>query len=518
MMKKNSILRFGDYDNEGYSFAGYKRYLISHPWSMITTAFFLLLGFGQKMLSNTFSIDTQSLIQVPNDLYGSWFELNRFMLVALKKVTGTSWYNNALASFLMVILFGAATTVWGYALYCAPSGKKINPIYFMVPLVVSPIMAEQLGFLLQAPEICIGLIAIAVALMLLQNTHSSHYRLYIILAVLLAAFAFSLYAAMVTIFIAAVAMIFVLKYREYNRFKPFMANYIVVNAIACILAYTIYVVVNKIVLAIMHLQVNAYITEQSRWGKDSFSTIAHSLLSQMYNMYTGKGIYYSAIFTFLITLSISLMIYRLVRKEVSFVLVIIYIAICISPMLMPTLLGGTASIRTEMTYPWSFAFVVMFTAAELLHFHVSKIVTLLLLACIGFNQGFISNRIFYTESVIYNQDVALANAVANRIGIVSGKEIPDVPVVFIGSHSARCNNDCYTASQLELVGRSLFEITFSTQHGTWVKNQFMGVQGFQYQLPSNDQMKNADKLATGMPQWPAEGSVSMQNGYIIVKF
>lgn len=517
-MGKSGILYFGECNNAEYSFSGYKRYLWSHPQTVVIALFFLLLGFGRKLLSDTFSIDTQSLIQVPDSLYGSWLELNRFMLVAFKKVTGTAWYNNALASFLMVVLLGVMATVWAYALHGASANNKVDALYFMVPLVVSPIMAEQLGFLLQAPEICVGLIAVAVALMLIQKTQDSRYRFYIVLSIVLVSFAFSLYAAMVTIFIAAVAMIFILKYRECSQFRRFMANYIVVNAIVCFLAYALYFLANKIVLLSLHLQTSAYISEQSRWGKDSLSVIAHSVLSQLYRMYAGEGIYYSLLFTILVVASILLMVYRLFRREISLAYLVIYIAVCISPMLMPVLLGGTASVRTEMTYPWSFAFVTMFTVAELSRFRISGIVTILMLCCIGFNQGFISNRIFYTESVIYSQDVALANAIANRIGVASGKEIPDVPVVFVGSHSARCNNDCYSASQLELVGRSLFEVTFSTQHGTWVKNQFMGVQGFQYQYPSDAQIKESDELAKQMPQWPAEGSVRVEEEYIVVKF
>lgn len=45
---------------------------------------FLLLAFGQKLFSNTFSIDTQGIIQNNDALYKSWFELERFGLVLFK--------------------------------------------------------------------------------------------------------------------------------------------------------------------------------------------------------------------------------------------------------------------------------------------------------------------------------------------------------------------------------------------------------------------------------------------------
>lgn len=514
-------------DNKQYTISEYKAFILSHLQAMLAMLFFLLLGFGQKIFSNTFSIDTQSLIQVPDSLYGSWFEINRFALVWLKKISGTFWYNNALASFLAIALFGVTATVWAYLL-CSMTDDKTNPVSFMVPIVVSPIMAEQLGFLLQAPEICIGLISVAISLMCIHNASGPHFWIHLVTAVLFSAFAFSLYAAMLTIFVTGVAMIFVLKYRGEKSFNRHMGNFIVVRAGICIIAYGLYVLINKLVLLVMHLQTNPYINDQSRWGKDSIDVIVRSLGTQMIRMYSGEGIYYSIVFTIIAMLSMVLLTYQFICRESSFIYLLIYVAICVSPMMMPVLLGGVASIRTEMTYPWSFGFIVLFISIELahtkigntklVHMKVDNLVSILMVILIGFNQGYITNRIFYTESVVYNQDVMLANAVANRIAVISGKEIPDDPVVFVGAHEVRCNNDCYTSNQLELVGKSLFEVTFSTQHGTWVKNQFMGTQGFQYNYPTEKQMQEADEVSRSMPQWPAKGSVLQEKGYIIVKF
>lgn len=117
---------------------------------------FLLLAFGQKLFSNTFSIDTQGIIQNNDALYKSWFELERFGLVLFKKLTGTYLYNNALASFTMVVFFGISAMVWAYLLCSASHATKLQPAFFMIPYVASPIFAEMLGFLLLGPEISIA--------------------------------------------------------------------------------------------------------------------------------------------------------------------------------------------------------------------------------------------------------------------------------------------------------------------------------------------------------------------------
>lgn len=90
---------------------------------------FLLLAFGQKLFSNTFSIDTQGIIQNNDALYKSWFELERFGLVLFKKLTGTYLYNNALASFTMVVFFGISAMVWAYLLCSASHATKLQPAF-----------------------------------------------------------------------------------------------------------------------------------------------------------------------------------------------------------------------------------------------------------------------------------------------------------------------------------------------------------------------------------------------------
>lgn len=89
-----------------YSVCGLLQFSKHYAGQLIVSVLFLLLAFGQKLFSNTFSIDTQGIIQNEDSLYKSWFELERFGLVVFKKLSGTYQFNNALASFTMVVFFG----------------------------------------------------------------------------------------------------------------------------------------------------------------------------------------------------------------------------------------------------------------------------------------------------------------------------------------------------------------------------------------------------------------------------
>ena len=153
----------------GYSLRGFLQFITHNTGQLVVAALFLLLAFGQKLFSNTFSIDTQSIIQNNDALYRSWFELERFGLVLFKKLTGTYLYNNALASFTMVVFFDMSAVVWAYFLCSASRDTKLQPAFFMIPYVVSPIFAEMLGFLLQGPEISIAAVLTAISLMMRAN-------------------------------------------------------------------------------------------------------------------------------------------------------------------------------------------------------------------------------------------------------------------------------------------------------------------------------------------------------------
>lgn len=134
-----------------YSVCGLLQFSKHYAGQLIVSVLFLLLAFGQKLFSNTFSIDTQGIIQNEDSLYKSWFELERFGLVVFKKLSGTYQFNNALASFTMVVFFGISAVIWSYLLCGSTTKAKLQPAFFMIPYVASPIFAEMLGFLLLGP-------------------------------------------------------------------------------------------------------------------------------------------------------------------------------------------------------------------------------------------------------------------------------------------------------------------------------------------------------------------------------
>ncbi|KFI96907.1 glucosyltransferase domain-containing protein [Bifidobacterium stellenboschense] len=519
-----------------YSITGFLRFIKEYVGQITISMFFLLLAFGQKLFSNTFSIDTQALINNREALYTSWFELERFGLVVTKKIFGVYQYNNALASFTMVTFFGISAIIWAY-LICRPDNSRtLQPAFFIIPYVASPIFAEMLGFLLLGPEISVASTLIAVALMQWSNALSATGRKEIALlaigAIICTVVSFTMYLAMVTFFITGTAILFVLNYSNKEHVKKtkresltFLAGSILIFAIS----YVSYKLLNSLAMHIKGVTTNAYITDQSHWGKDSLRTIIHNIGRHAIELYSGNGIFYSALFTFTTIVVLIAAVILVVNKRITIFAGVVSFLIALSPMIMSFVLGGNPSVRTEMTYPLAFSFATVMAISGVekvklpilnqLSINARKTLAWVLIIAIGWNQALITSRIFYTENVVFTQDVLTAQEIKTRIDALGLGEHPNEPVVFVGNHTAKCNSDCYPTSQLGLTGRSMLEIGFSTAHGTGVKTQFMNdVLGVSYNGATETQIKKSEINATTMPHWPNPGSVAKKDGVIIVNF
>ena len=519
-----------------YSLQGFLQFVMHNSKQIIISMLFLLLAFGQKLFSNTFSIDTQGIIQNNDALYKSWFELERFGLVLFKKLTGTYLYNNALASFTMVVFFGISAMVWAYLLCSASHTMKLQPAFFIIPYVASPIFAEMLGFLLLGPEISIAAILTAISLMMWANaaaSSSAKQRILLVIAsIVCATLSFTMYLAMVTFFITGTAILYVLRYSDskyQNHDKNESRVFLIGSVVIFVVSYALYKLLNALAMKVKGVTTNAYISDQSRWGKDSSSVILHNMGSHVLALYSGEGIFYSVIFSICALCVFVTAIYHVITKKISLFSCLVVLLIVLSPTIMSFVLGGIPSVRTEMTYPLAFSFITMvlfsgivFTIqrnAQSIRAEAVTIVAWILIIAIGWNQALITSRIFYTENIVFTQDVLTAQEIKSRIDELGLGEHPNEPLVFVGNHVAKCNPDCYSADQLGLTGRSMLEIGFSTEHGTGVKKQFMvDVLGVYYNSATSEQIEQSEELAESMPHWPDPGSVAEKDGIIIVKF
>ncbi|RFT29848.1 hypothetical protein CG405_03355, partial [Gardnerella vaginalis] len=465
-----------------YSFKDFIDFCKSNVAELAISAIFLIIAYGQKAFSNTFSIDTEEIISRSKALYNSWIRLERFGLLAFKYVTGRYWYNNSLAGILMILALFASATTWAYLFSKAHNlGAKFHPALFMIPFISAPILAEMLGFLLMGDDVACALMFVSISLMCAHNAYQNRKELktllaYALMALIFAIFDFTIYLAMTTVFVAGTAMIALIIKGDYAcKFKN-IVSYIFTYICVFIASYVCYVILNKIVIATNHTFTDPYIKEQMRWGKDPIAKIIHTIFLHAQNMYLGRTIFHSVFITIALIALVLLTIVQVIRKELNAFTIIFAIAIVASPMMMSVILGTAGTARTELTYPLAGAFSCMYLLHYIMQFSkktLTTIIACILLAIIGLSQSFTVNRLYYTEYMTYNQDYYIAQDVARRIEVLQANHKNPLKVIFVGNHIADYNPSEFKSNQLELIGRSMFEIGFSTLHGTWVKTGFI---------------------------------------------
>lgn len=495
----------------------------------------MLLGYGFKMFNDSYSIDTEALIAVPDSLYHSWVELERFGVIAIKQAFGLYWYNNVLASFLTGLMLFIVAFAWGYLFYELSDGKKYVLAAVALPYIASPVLAEMIGFTLMGPEVAFAIFLVPISIMLLVTGIQKKRWGWLVLSVIALTVSLTIYLATVTVFVAAIAMVFYLRYHNDKKFKIQEAWSFLIRSIAVFgIAYITYRLLNKVAMGIYHVTTNPYISDQSRWGKDSIrhilSTIAHHAL----DLYTGSGIYYSVIISIGFTIFAVLCIVDTVRQHGPVrKMHILLVGMCIlaSPMMMSVILGQEANYRTEMTYTLLASFIVMMCASMLDDLSAIPVVSakfaivqknivaivLTLTFIFGWTQALVVNRIFYTEHINHQQDRELALSIRDEISKVTNDDADNITVVFVGVPAIPCNKDCYQEQDLALVGRSIFRTTVSAKQGTFVKTNFMNIQGTHYLQASAEQLKKAQQYSKHMPSWPTQGSVTKYEDIIIVK-
>ena len=131
-------------------------YLKKSKYSILIITVFILLAFGERIISQSFSIDTELYI----DQIGTagrwdwWITLNRWGLVLLNNIFQLGSLPIFASNFLTVMLIIAYSIGFNYLFYKYTKDdykEKFLKYQFIFPIlfVTNPIFAEQYNFILQ---------------------------------------------------------------------------------------------------------------------------------------------------------------------------------------------------------------------------------------------------------------------------------------------------------------------------------------------------------------------------------
>lgn len=481
----------------------------------------IIIAYGMKLFHICISHDTEAIISIPEALYKSWIELGRYGLIFLKRVLGTYIFNPYITSAFLLVAMCINVVVWEYLFYSLTPRKKgfskrsfIFPVFFFV----SAIMVEQLSFTLQSFEVVVAMLFVALSILMFFMAETGKSRLYHIPSIVLAMLAFATYQSMAPLFVAAAAACFLLLYLRQKEYWN-IAFKLVGSFVSSLF---LYLIINKVVQNACGLKTDTYLSGQILWRGDNIKECCLNIIYAFYQVITGRGVYYNLAYTVALVMAVIFIISALKKhyKKPGLFLLALFVLYA-SPFMMTILMGNMPTYRTQIILGFVYAAVFQFFASWIDGLGENNVVKkfkyvyISLLLIFAVNQVEQAGNMFYTEYVQYNEDVRVAEKISERIETLGLGEEPELSVVFIGRRVPILNRS--VSQSYELLGKSFFELSFDTNHGSFVMNNFMNTLGYPYKMPTAKEISAAQEYSTSMPSWPEEESVQMHENIIIVK-
>lgn len=275
-----------------------------------------------------------------------------------------------------------------------------------------------------------------------------------------------------------------------------------------ILGYIGFFIVDKIVKSFYGT--SNYVDGMIKWGTEpAIESVKNILRYVRYGLF-GDGLFYSKLFLVCIVFLAIYAILNMFTKNKDKFLFLSAVGVFIaSPFLLSVYIGNGLIPRMQFNYQFVIAFILYLSVWIFKDKKVKSIIMVIIL-CIAMNQSYTVVKLFTSEQLKYEDDVKLANQIADRIESLELGEAPEYPVVLVGNHTNNIPNKVVG----EFIGRSWFEFGGNSLRAIG----FMNTLGYNYIEPTQEQISEGYEIAKNMDSWPNKNSVKFEDGLIIVKF
>lgn len=504
-------------------------------WIVITL--FMGLCHGTMMLGNSIGIDTEDIINLQHEFYNGWLTTGRQGLVIIKKLTDNMIFNPQLAGAATLIFLSAACVLWTYLFtYISKKENLFSVAGFSVIFAASTVLTEQLYFKLQSMEVALGFCMMALNLLLMYRTLELQMqrktKLWVLIiryvvAVGLNLVLFSIYQAMVPLYIFGAAACFYLHYffaeedgnrgnvgeewKSAKRLWEFLGTLIGLFLVSFLLNQGI---------TSAFFSGSDYLQSQFLWFSQPFADCLMNIWTHIKEVIFGTQIYYVktfVVYCLLLTISCVLFFRKNSRRKAKVLGVIALIGVLLAPFYMTVICGHAPVVRAQLVLPFTVGFMayILFLFADGRKVAVYGLV--ILGAVTAYWQLKYTMLLNYSDKVRYESDVRMASSMIERIDLLQNEE-NSYPVVFIGSQPAKLNNSCIRG---EVIGYSFFEWDATVEpYGYYNSRRVLGLMqtmGTTYRWADPETTMIAYEHSKEMKNWPAAGSVALHDDIIIVK-
>lgn len=527
-----------------------KKYLEKYYSRIMIMGLFVFLIHGAKLHSGIIGIDTEDIIHLQGDFYGGWINTGRQGLYLLKWLMHSLSFQPYMAGLCTLLFMAAAVSslflLWDKILWQKmSSGQRKAGNWAWVAgglfLIAHPVITEQFYFTLQSVEICIGFLLSAVSLYLIAAYREKGSLWRAVISCLLLLLTFSTYQAFVSVFIFGTITVLLLEgIARLQSGEEVTGKELLKGLIPYVCVFTAAFVVNTIITKLF-FSISDYLGGQILWGKFDIMDNFRAIVGHIVKVLTGYGsVHYHFSFGVLciaaawMVMTICVRYGKKQKKKGSVPVILFYLAaLFVSPFLMTLVCGGAPVIRSQLVLPLLtgfLAYLVISLPAVLAEgagaeqskkgkFLPKKAAVLFagLLCIVGiWSETATTMSFYYTDEMRYRQDEALGRELITEIDRIRGEQ--KLPVAVVGRKPFSGNNACVIG---EIIGKSFFD------HDTEVEPQyywstrrilgFLHVLGSDYLQADKGRFADVVNYSMNMPVWPAEGSVQIYDGMIVVK-
>ena len=463
-----------------------------------------LLIYGFRIAFDVVSIDTEILITNPDEMLNSWISIGRFGLVFIKRFFDLIPINIKLTNILSFITFFLSIVIWNLNLEkWQKNPTTFSKIAFGLILASSQVIIEQFGFTLQEFEVSLAFLIFAIAIYVQQLYFSKKKIVYLIFEIPLLAITFSCYQAFVILYITICVFDFIVKYDKKIDYK-LIIKYISIFLIS----FFLYSLLNKIVMNYYNLNDSSYLQNQILWGKESILVVLRKIVLSIGVIVCGARI--GENLGFLLSF-ICFMVYIVKNKKIKenklFYLICIFFFI--TPFLTILYKGNFELLRARFSLVFLIALVSFYLLNNVKTIKLKRIIYICVIYIITI-QSITSILLLTSDYRRYKEDCRISEEMY-EIQKNTGKKL-----VFIGKYTSK---DSFL--QGETLGKSFFgwdaKIDFGVNRRV---NTFMKILGYDYELPSQDEVYQAKDIVekNNIKSWPDKDSVFETDNYVIINF
>lgn len=521
-----------------------KEYLEKYRGRLFVTGLFVFLLHGAKLHSDIIGIDTEDLIHLQGDFYSGWLHTGRQGLVFLKYLLGNAEHNPYFSGAMTLVLFTAAVAaflgIWEYA-----GGRKGSVWAWAAGALLwtsHPAMTEQFYFSLQSMEICMSMALTVLALYGSRRAASvleekkrpaRHWVLWAAGSAAVLVLTFSSYQSFVVLYIfGTVSLLLLQALKEISDGTEVRAGLLLRRIVPYCAVFLTAFLLNTLITQLF-FGTSGYLRNQIFWGQASVKDCLHGIAGHVVKALTGyDSVFYNAGLGILALFDLGFLVRFLFHRGGrgrggAGVVLFFYLALLTTPFLMSAVLGGTPAMRSQLTLPAATAFLgylgiwlpLQTKTAGRGTWGAKALAGCAAVICMvsGMEQAKVTESLYYTDRCRYEQDAALGRAIISRIEEVNPKGLP-IPVVVIGGREFSGNPACVTG---EVIGRSYFNFDREVEpEYYWSTRRILGflhTLGAEYDLIPEEWLEDAVSSSSDMPNWPAQGSVEVREGVVIVK-